>query len=77
LAKLLVKTPPQKNPSYKVTVRADGSIAKVELVESCGELDIDELCRLQILRNWTYFPAYVDGKYIEATTDATITLVEK
>ena len=69
--------PKHDHMEYKVTVAADGSITDVKLTESSGEADLDELWRLQILRNWKYHASHISGKYREATASVTIRLGPK
>ena len=48
---------------------------QVKLFEYCsGEADLDELYRRQILTQWKFRAAHVNGKYIEASTSIIIRL---
>jgi len=75
--KLTLTSVVQKNPTYEVLVRADGTLATVKLTDSSGQADIDELYRVQILHNWKAYAAYRGGKYVDAVTPVTIVLEEK
>ncbi|HUO11105.1 MAG TPA: TonB family protein [Phycisphaerae bacterium] len=73
----LTSAPKKDHMDYQVTVNAQGEITDVKLVESSGEADLDEMWRLQILRNWKYHAAHVGGKYREATASVTIRLTSR
>jgi TonB family protein len=77
LAMRLVSPPKHDHMTYDVTVAADGTVMDVKLKESSGEADLDELWRLQILRNWKFRAAHVNGKFIQASTSIIIRLTAK
>jgi hypothetical protein len=58
-------TPPAQSTKVKVTVLANGRASGVELVQSCGQPDLDALCTNALLKA-KYWPAYRAGKPYEA-----------
>jgi hypothetical protein len=60
--------PPKRPAQFRVTVRADATVANIELLQSCGQPLLDEIWR-NVLKNNKYRPAYRAGKPYEASKD--------
>jgi hypothetical protein len=69
--------PKNDHMTYDVVVAPDGRVLDVTLKESSGEADLDELWRRQILTNWKFRAAHVNGKFIQASTSVIIRLTSK
>ena len=50
----------------RVTVGIDGRPTAVEIERSSGRRDFDDAARRQVLRRWTFQPAILDGRPVEA-----------
>lgn len=58
--------PPEKSVRLIIAVGADGSIASVQLDQSCGIREVDQMVSDYVVANFQFSPAYRAGKAIPA-----------
>ena len=58
--------------TLRLTVLADGTVGRAEVVASSGRSDLDAAAQDWIVAHWTYRPAQHDGQPVAAQTLATV-----